>query len=145
MASTFPATVDAFATTRSDATVMASTHAADHNNENDAINKIENFLVPALNTQTASYTLVLADQSKIVELNVASANTLTVPPAGTVAYPVGAMIEVCQIGAGQTTLTPGAGVTIRSASGLKLRTQWSSATLRKRATNEWVAAGDLTT
>ena len=145
MASTFPATLDSFATSRSDATAMATTHAGDHNNENDAINKIEAFLVPSLNTRTGNYTLVLNDLSLVVEMNVATANTVTVPPAASVAYPIGATIEICQIGVGQTTITPGSGVTIRSPAGLKTRTQWSSAVLRKRATNEWVAAGDLTT
>lgn len=145
MASTFPVTLDSFPTNRTDATTMATNHAGDHNNENDAINKIEAFLVPSVNTRTASYTLVLSDLSVVVEMNVASANTLTVPPNASVAYPIGSTIEICQIGAGQTTITPGSGVTIRSPVGLKTRAQWSSAVLRKRATNEWVAAGDLTT
>lgn len=41
MASAYPGGLDNFPTTRADGTVMATTHAADHNNENDAINKIE--------------------------------------------------------------------------------------------------------
>lgn len=45
-------------------------------------------------------------------------------------------------GAGQVTVG-GAGVTINATPGLKLRTQWSSATLIKRATDTWVAVGDL--
>lgn len=40
MPSTFP-TLDAFATNRTDATTSATTHAADHNNANDALNKFE--------------------------------------------------------------------------------------------------------
>jgi hypothetical protein len=95
------------------------------------------------NEETASYTLVLADASKVVEMNVASANTLTVPPNSSVAYDVGTQITILQTGAGQTTLTQGAGVTINGTPGLKLRAQWSSATLIKRATNTWIAIGDL--
>ena len=95
------------------------------------------------NEETASYTLVLADASKVVEMNVVSANTLTVPPNSSVAYDVGAQITILQTGAGQTTLTQGAGVTINGTPGLKLRAQWSSATLIKRATDTWVAIGDL--
>ena len=144
MASNFPNAIDAFATTRTDATPMVTTHAVDHNDENDALNKIEAFLIPALNTQTASYTLVLGDTSKIVELNLAAANNLTVPPNSTVAFPVGAMIEVTQMGVGQTTIVPGAGVTFRAPGGrLKLVGQYSSASMRKRATDEWVVVGDL--
>jgi hypothetical protein len=93
--------------------------------------------------QTASYTLVLADKNKIVEMLVATANTLTVPPNASVAYPVGAQINILQTGAGQTTVTAGAGVTINASPGLKLRTQWSYATLVKRATNTWVLVGDI--
>lgn len=95
------------------------------------------------NAQTVSYTLVLADKDKLVEVSNASANTLTVPPNSSVAYPVGTQITVLQTGAGQTTITPGSGVTVNGTPGLKLRDQWSSATLIKRATDTWVAIGDL--
>lgn len=98
----------------------------------------------AQNTQTASYTLVLADGGKVVEMNVATANTLTVPPNSSVAFPIGTIIEVHQYGAGQTTITPGAGVTLRSNGGkLKTAAQYASASLRKRATEEWIVAGDV--
>lgn len=95
------------------------------------------------NAQTASYTLVLGDKNKIVEMGVASANTLTVPPNSSVAFPVGSQINVLQTGAGQCTITPGAGVTINGTPGLKTRAQWSYATLIKRATDTWVLVGDI--
>jgi hypothetical protein len=95
------------------------------------------------NTQTASYTAVIADKDKLVEMNNASANNFTVPPNSSVAFEVGAQIRILQIGAGQTTVVAGAGVTINSTPGLKLRAQWSSATLIKRATDTWVLIGDL--
>ena len=95
------------------------------------------------NAQTASYTLVLADSGKMVEMSVASANTLTVPPNSSVAFPIGTTLTVLQTGAGQCTLTAGAGVTVNGTPGLKLRTTWSSATLIKRATDTWVAVGDM--
>lgn len=95
---------------------------------------------------TASYTLSLADSAKCVEMNVASGNTLTVPPNSSVAFAIGTVIEVLQLGGGQTTIVAGGGVTLRSAGGrLKLSGQYSSAALRQRATNEWVVVGDLTT
>jgi hypothetical protein len=93
--------------------------------------------------QTASYTLVLADKTKIVEMSVAGANTLTVPPNSSVAFPVGSQINILQTGAGQTTVTAGAGVTINATPGLKIRAQWSYATLIKRATDTWVLVGDI--
>ena len=97
----------------------------------------------ATNAQTASYTLVAADRSKMVEMNVASANTVTVPPNSSVAYPVGTKIDILQVGAGQTTIAAGAGVTVNATPGLKIRAQWGSATLIKRATDTWVLVGDL--
>jgi hypothetical protein len=94
--------------------------------------------------QTASYTLVLADKNKIVEMNVGSGNTLTVPTNANVAYPVGSQIMVLQTGAGQTTIAgQTVGVTVNGTPGLKLRTQWAMATLVKRATDTWVVVGDL--
>lgn len=97
----------------------------------------------ATNAQTASYTLVLADANKIVEMSVAGANNLTVPLNSSQAFPVGSSITILQTGAGQTTIVATGGVTVNGTPGLKLRAQWSSATLIKRATDTWVAIGDL--
>ena len=99
----------------------------------------------ATNNQTASYTLVLGDKAKVVEMNVGSANNLTVPLNASVAYPVGTQIHIVQVGSGQTTVVATGGVTINTATTLKLRAQWSAATLIKRAENTWVLAGDLAT
>lgn len=97
-----------------------------------------------VNTQTADYTLALTDIGLIVEMNVATANTLTVPPNSSVAFPVGSVVSLFQVGAGQTFVTAGSGVTIISpGSKLKLTGQYSSAALRKRDTDQWVLTGDL--
>jgi hypothetical protein len=96
-----------------------------------------------VSAQTASYTLTLQDKGDLVEMLVATANTLTVPPNSSVAFPVGTQINILQTGAGQTTVTAGAGVTINGTPGLKLRSQWSYATLIKRATDTWVLVGDI--
>jgi hypothetical protein len=97
----------------------------------------------ATSAQTASYTLVLTDASDIVEMNNASANNLTIPLNSSVAFPTGTVITILQTGAGQTTIVATGGVTVNGTPGLKLRAQWSSATLIKRATDTWVAIGDL--
>lgn len=94
------------------------------------------------NLQTGtSYTPVLADAGKVVEMNNIAANTLTVPPNSSVAFPVGTVLEVCQIGAGATTIVAGSGVTLRL--GGQLRVQYSTASLRKRATDTWICSGDM--
>jgi hypothetical protein len=87
--------------------------------------------------------LVLTDASDLVEINSASANNLTVPLNSSVAFPVGTQISLLQVGAGQMTVVATGGVTINATPGLKLRAQWSSATLIKRATDTWVLVGDL--
>jgi len=94
--------------------------------------------------ETASYTLVIGNADQIVEMNVASANNLTVPLNSSVPFPIGTQITILQTGSGQTTIVATVGVTINSTPGLKLRAQWSSATLIKRGTDTWVAIGDLT-
>lgn len=99
-----------------------------------------------INTQTGSYTLVLGDKGKLIEMNVGSANNLTIPPNSSVAFPVKSRIDISQLGAGQTTIVAGGGVTIRSSGAkLKLTGQYSGGSLVKRATDEWVLFGDITT
>jgi hypothetical protein len=49
-----------------------------------------------------------------------------------------------QTNTGQVTVAGAGGVTINGNPGLKLRAQWSSATLIKRAENTWVLVGDIT-
>lgn len=101
-------------------------------------------IMRAANPQAgANYTAVLADAGQVVEMTNAGANTFTIPPNASVAFVVGTYINVAQLGAGATTITPGGGVTIRNRSGLKTAGQYAMATLYKRGTDEWVAGGDL--
>ena len=97
-----------------------------------------------INEQTDSYTLVLTDESKLVDMNKGTANTLTVPPNSSVAFAVGTRILIRQKGAGQTTLTAGGGVTINSSdAALKIYKQYGVAVLIKIATDTWNAEGNL--
>ena len=96
-----------------------------------------------LSQQTANYTLVLADAGKVIEMNSASARTVTVPTNTSVAFPVGTTIEVVRYGAGTVTLTPADGtVTLQTPSGgLAITATYGTATLFKRGTNEWIVGG----
>jgi hypothetical protein len=97
------------------------------------------------NLQAASYTLILTDAGKLVEMNVATANNVTVPAHASVAFDIGTEILIAQYGAGQTTIVAGVGVTIRSKDGnLKLTGQYSAASLVKIGADEWYAFGDMT-
>jgi hypothetical protein len=98
----------------------------------------------AISQKVADYTLSsLTERDSMIEMNSASATTLTVAPNSSVAYPVGTSIDILRVGAGAVTVAAGAGVTLNFTPGNKLRAQWSSATLVKRATDTWVLLGDL--
>ena len=104
------------------------------------------FPVLSINAQTGTtYTFVLGDANNtLVTASNASAITVTVPPNSSVAYPVGAILQLAQSGAGQVTIAAGSGVTINYTPGLKLRAQYSVASLVQTATNTWLLSGDVT-
>jgi len=93
------------------------------------------------NQQSSSYTLAIADSFKMVEMS--AGGTLTIPNNSSVGFPIGTAIDILQSGSSQVTIAADSGVTINYTPGLKLRAQWSSATLVKRDTNTWLAMGDL--
>lgn len=91
-----------------------------------------------------SYTLQLSDADKLVSMNNGGGNTLTIPNNVGVAYPIGTQIIVTQLGAGATTFSPDAGVTIQSFNGNLISAgQFCMFTLIKRGTNTWVLGGNL--
>lgn len=100
----------------------------------------------SIDTKTANYPLVLTDANKIIEMNLTgTANTVSVPTNASVAFPIGTQINIVQYGTGKTQIvasTPGT-TSIRSTPGSYLRDRYSSATLIKRATDEWYLIGDL--
>lgn len=96
------------------------------------------------NIQTVSYTAVPADADVVIAMDSATAVNLTIPPNAQPGFMKGNTLRVLQKGAGQVTLVPGAGVTLRTARTLTTRAQWSEVTLRQRISNEWVVEGDLT-
>ena len=96
------------------------------------------------NVQTANYTFALTDAGLFVVMNSASTNTVTVPPNSSVAFPVGTVISLLQLGAGTTSLVAGSGVTFYTAStSYGLRAQYSVGSLWQRATNVWQISGDF--
>jgi len=99
--------------------------------------------IVTFNTRTSSYILQASDADKMVEMNVGSANNLTVPPN---VFTAGQQILISQYGAGQTSLVAQLGMTLRSNGGkLKLTGQYSGATIVFRSATEAYVFGDLTT
>ena len=102
-------------------------------------------IVHSVNAQTGTtYTLVLTDNTKKITMNNASANTLTIPANASVAFPVGTIIGITQIGAGATTIEGDTGVTLNgvSAGSAAIAAQWSGATITKIATDAWIMEGN---
>ncbi|WP_394995023.1 hypothetical protein [Emticicia sp.] len=98
-----------------------------------------------INTQTASHTAVLSDANKMIETDIITANTVTIPSNASVNFVIGTVLLVSQLNVGQTTITPASGVTINSsANRFKLAARYSIATLIKKATDTWYLSGDLT-
>lgn len=101
-----------------------------------------------INAQTGtSYTTVLADNGKLVTLSNAAAIAVTIPLNASVAYPVGAQINMVQLGAGQVTVSGAGGVTVVStgatAATPKTRAQYSTLTAVQTSTDNWLVMGDI--
>lgn len=92
---------------------------------------------------TASDIADLTMIGKIIEMNVGSANTFTIPPNSSVAFPVGTIINVIQYGAGTTSIVADTGVTLNGVSTgeAEISERYQGVTLYKRATDEWVMSG----
>ena len=93
--------------------------------------------------KTASYTLSSSDErDTVVEVNSSSATTVTIPLDEILNFPVGSTLDVIQTGTGQVTIAGSGAAVVNATPGLKLRAQWSSVTLLKRAANSWLVFGD---
>jgi hypothetical protein len=93
--------------------------------------------------KSANYTLsALTHRDSLIE--VSAAGIITVPTDATLNFPIGTSIDILQTGTGEVSIAPvSVAVTVNATPGRTLRTQWSSATLFKRAANTWVLFGDL--
>jgi hypothetical protein len=98
----------------------------------------------AVNNRTGAYTLTLSDAGGLITLTSSSAVTLTIPSNSSVPFAIGTQIHVGQFGSGQVRISPGSGVTVNGAPGLKLVDQYSGADLIKRAVDTWWVVGRLT-
>jgi hypothetical protein len=115
-------------------------------NETLGLKYADKELITVPSAQTgATYTLALTDKSSVVRMNRATAQTLTVPPNSSVAFPIGSQVIIVAMGAGAVTIAAGSGVTLRSKDGdLEIDGQYGIAACVKIGTNEWVVTGQLT-
>lgn len=92
---------------------------------------------------TTPYTLALSDLAKLVLVNGSTGMTVTIPTEANVAFTTGDRIDVTRYGSGSVTFAAQGTVTLRYTPGANLRAQYSTATLTKIGTNEWLITGDL--
>ena len=110
-------------------------------------NSLPTFTVGAANT--ADYTAVLADQYQVLEvMNKATAIAFNIPTNASVAFPIGTVITVLNIGAGTCTIkavTSGT-TTVLSAGATAAQptlTQYKSAACIKTGSDTWYIVGAI--
>lgn len=99
--------------------------------------------------QTADYTAVLADQYQVLQLmNKATAIAFKIPTNASVAFPVGTVITLLNIGAGVCTISAvTSGTTTVLSAGATAASptlaQYKSAACIKTATDTWYVVGGI--
>jgi hypothetical protein len=101
-----------------------------------------------INAQSGTtYTTALADNGKLVTLTNGSSIALTIPLNSSVAYPVGAQLNLARLGAGAVTIAGAGGVTVVSTGATAatpgLRAQYSTATAVQTSIDNWLVMGDI--
>jgi hypothetical protein len=96
-----------------------------------------------------SYTLVLSDKTKLIEMANPSDtvdSTLFIPSDSVADFEIGTTVTIARTDLGEVLIS-GDGVDVdlvlNYTPSNKLRARWSSATLVKRAANKWLLIGDL--
>jgi hypothetical protein len=74
-------------------------------------------------------------------MNNPSSATVTIPTNASVAFPIGSIVNVYAMSNQNLTIAGASGVTVRNAG--RLFERYVEVSLRKRATDEWVASGNI--
>ena len=111
------------------------------------MNGLTSFTIDA--AQTADYTAVLADQYQVLELmNKATAIAFRIPTNASVAFPIGTVLTVLNIGAGVCTISAVTSGTTTVLSGGAVAAaptlaQYKSAACIKTGTDTWYVVGGI--
>lgn len=101
-------------------------------------------LIPILADYTDNHIAGFTDLFSLATITNAAGKNFTLPPEASVDWFPGSWIEVRQGGAGQITMTAGAGVTIRSRNGLKTAGQYAIIRALYLGSNVWNLSWDTT-
>jgi hypothetical protein len=115
----------------------------DYNLQNNKISNVHADLFNVgISRKSINYALQATDNYKVIEMNVSSANTVTISAS---VFSAGNQVVVEQYGAGQTSFVAGAGMTLRSDSGkLKISAQYGACTIVFKSATEATIYGNLT-
>lgn len=131
-----------------DAAGLVMTNLGTPVNPSDAATKAYVDVLTPNSQSSAAYTLALTDVGKLVIMTNAAANTLTIPPNSSVAFPLWTEIHLRQgTTAGTLTVVAGGGVTIVPDPGSStnaLTGPSARATLLKIGTDTWALNGQVT-
>lgn len=102
-------------------------------------------IVPIRTLTGTTHVLELIDTGSILETTGASPVTVTIPSEASVAFEIGALINITQVGSGVATVHADAGVSLNGVVGgsVSLDGPWSGAALSKRGADAWVIQGAL--
>lgn len=125
-------------------TPISTTPAVSTNNTQIATTAFVKSAIGTIETNSQStlpYSPALSDIGKMIEMG--SGATITIQPNSSVPFPIGSSFSIMQTTATTVSILGASGVTINATPGFRLRTQWSVATVIKRATDTWILFGDL--
>ena len=97
-------------------------------------------------TEAANMVVAAAHIGRTIQWTKGTAGTVTLPRDSAAEIPIGGTVDVLQLGAGQVTMTAGAGVTLRASGGkVKTAAQYARVRATKIAADTWLVSGDAAT
>jgi hypothetical protein len=98
------------------------------------------------NIQTGTtYTIALSDAGKLITMNNAAASTLTIPANASVAFPIGTIISILQLGAGQVTIAITSDTLYSNGNKFKCTGQYAACGIVKLTSTTWALYGNVST
>ena len=125
------------------ATLQALADAADDAERRAAIGAAKKIGTREITDATG--TLELTDNENIVKCNRSTAQTITIPPVSSVAFPLDAVINLVKKGEGDVTIEGGTGVTVNGVSegDVTITERYQGATLLHDTENNWIISGAI--
>lgn len=108
------------------------------------LNELAGVSVSVVDVTATTKTLALSDANSLQACTNGSAQAITIPPNGDVAFSIGDTIYFERLGAGAVSISGGSGVTLNGSVGgtVNISAQYKGAYIRKTATNTWIAIGN---